>query len=126
VRSVNDNSLVVEVRYRGRSILFAGDLEEEGESALVADGIEPVDVVKVAHHGSPTSSTAAFVAATHPKLAVISCGRANHFGFPSTAVVERWRAIGAEVVRTDLDGAITVRVDAAGGLSIERFATPAR
>jgi competence protein ComEC len=124
VRSVNDNSLVVELRYRGRSILFAGDLEAEGEEALVAVGVPRVDVVKVAHHGSPTSSTAAFVDATRPTLAVISCGRANQFGFPSAAVVERWRAGGADIARTDRDGTVTVRVDAAGLLTVQRFATP--
>ncbi|MBA3397976.1 MAG: hypothetical protein H0T89_35455, partial [Deltaproteobacteria bacterium] len=122
VRSVNDNSLVVEVRYRGRALLFTGDLEAEGERDLVDAGVAPVDVVKVAHHGSPTSSLPALVEATRPALAVISCGRANRYGFPASAVVARWRAGGAEIARTDLDGAITVRVDAAGGLAVERFA----
>ena len=126
VRSVNDNSLVVELRYRGRSILFAGDLEVEGEEALVAAGVPAVDVVKIAHHGSPTSSTPGFVAATRPEIAVISCGRANQFGFPSPAVVERWRSVGAEVARTDSDGTVTVRVDAGGRLAVHRFATPVR
>lgn len=126
VRTVNDNSLVVELRYRGRSILFAGDLEAEGEDALIAADVPRVDVVKVPHHGSPTSSTAAFVAATRPALAIISCGRANRFGFPSPDVVARWRAAGAEVARTDEGGAITVRIDAAGGLTFRRFTTPAR
>jgi competence protein ComEC len=124
VRTVNDNSLVVELRYRGRSILFAGDLEAEGEEALVADGIRAVDVVKVPHHGSPTSSTSAFVAATRPAVAVISCGRANQFGFPSAEVVQRWRNVGADVARTDRDGSVIVRVDAAGALTVRRFATP--
>ena len=124
VRTVNDNSLVIELRYRGRSILFAGDLEVEGEEALVAAGVPDVDVVKVAHHGSPTSSTRALVEATRPEVAVISCGRANHFGFPSAAVVERWRSVGANVVRTDTDGSVIVRVDAEGGLTVQHFATP--
>lgn len=124
VRSVNDNSLVVLVRYRGRTILFAGDLEAEGEDALVAAGLGHVDVVKVAHHGSPTSSTARFVAATHPALAVISCGRGNHFGFPSADVIARWHAAGADVARTDTDGAITVSIDAAGDLAIDKFTGP--
>ncbi len=121
VRSVNDNSLVVTVRYRGRTILFAGDLEREGEQLVVAAGLPRVDVVKVPHHGSPTSSSAAFVEATRPALAVISCGRGNSFGFPSPAVVSRWRAVGADVARTDTDGAITVIVDATGQLGVERF-----
>jgi competence protein ComEC len=124
VRSVNDNSLVVAIRYRGRAIVFAGDIEAEGEDALVAAGLGHVDVVKVPHHGSPTSSTAPFVAATHPALAVISCGRGNHFGFPSPAVIARWQAAGADVARTDEDGAVTLTIDATGGMSVSRFAGP--
>jgi competence protein ComEC len=124
VRSVNDNSLIVAIRYAGRTLLFAGDLEAEGEALLVEAGIDEVDVVKVAHHGSRTSSAQAFVDATRPVVAVISCGVANGFGFPSAAVVERWRAAGARVQRTDLGGAITVTVSAAGALRVERFVRP--
>jgi competence protein ComEC len=121
VRTVNDNSLVVALRYRGRTLVFTGDVEAEGEDALVAAGLGAADVVKVAHHGSPTSSTAGFVAATHPALAVISCGAANAFGFPSPQVVERWQAAGADIARTDRDGAITVTIDAGGSLAVERL-----
>jgi len=125
VRTVNDNSLVVELRYDGHSILFAGDVEAEGETALVAAGLGHVDVVKVAHHGSPTSSIAEFVAATHPEVAVISCGVANTFGFPSADVVDRWRAAGADVERTDTGGAITVTVAPLQPLIVERSLTSA-
>ncbi len=124
VRTVNDNSLVVTVEYAGRTILFAGDLEAEGEEALVAAGVPTVDVVKVAHHGSRTSSSATFVAATRPSLAVISCGLANTFGFPADEVLARWRRAGAAIARTDLDGAVTVTIDQAGDLSVERYAHP--
>ncbi|HEY5945537.1 MAG TPA: ComEC/Rec2 family competence protein, partial [Kofleriaceae bacterium] len=121
VRTVNDNSLVVTVGYAGRTLLFTGDLEAEGETELVAAGIGEVDVVKVAHHGSPTSSSPEFVAATHPALVVISCGVANAFGFPSSAVVERWHAVGARVERTDRAGTSTVTVAADGTLGVQRF-----
>lgn len=120
VRTVNDNSLVVALGYRGRTILFAGDVEAEGEDELVAAGLGHADVVKVPHHGSPTSSTAGLVAATHPGLAVISCGHGNSFGFPSPEVVGRWHAAGAEVARTDTDGAITVTIDDDGAVVIDR------
>jgi competence protein ComEC len=122
VRSVNDNSLVVAVRYAGRTVLFAGDLEAEGEEALVAAGMPEVDVVKVAHHGSPTSSSAAFVAAAHPRVAVISCGRGNTFGFPSPDVVGRWRQAGASVRRTDRDGSVMVTIAADGSLEVAHYA----
>jgi competence protein ComEC len=119
VRSVNDNSLVVAIRYAGRTILLPGDVEAEGEEALVAAALPHIDVVAVPHHGSPTSSTPAFVAATHPALAVISCGVANHFGFPSAAVVARWKDAGATVERTDRSGAVTVTISRNGELSVE-------
>jgi competence protein ComEC len=121
VRSVNDNSLVVSVTYAGRTILFAGDLEAEGEEALLASGLPRVDVVKVPHHGSPTSSSEAFVRTTRPRLAVISCGVANAFGFPAPSVVARWRGVGATVLRTDADGSVTVTIDAHGVLDIRRY-----
>src|SRR5205807_562985 len=119
VRTVNDNSLVVSIAYAGRTILFAGDIEAEGEAELAASrSIGHVDVVKVPHHGSPTSSSEAFVAATRPGVAVISCGVANRFGFPSPAVLARWQLSGAAIARTDRDGAITITIDEAGDMDV--------
>lgn len=122
VRSVNDNSLVISLRFAGRTILFTGDIEAEGEEQLIAAGLARVDVLKVAHHGSPTSSSEAFIATAHPALAVISCGRGNTFGFPSPAVLARLAAVGAEVARTDREGSIAVVVGADGALTVTRFA----
>jgi competence protein ComEC len=119
VRSVNDDSLVVAVERAGRRVLFLGDIELEGEDRLVASTPDlAADVVKVAHHGSPTSSSPALVAATHPALAVISLGLGNRFGFPAADVVARWTEVGAAVLRTDQAGAITVSIDAAGDLDV--------
>jgi len=64
--------------------------------------------VKVAHHGSATSSTAALVAAVSPGTAVVSVGARNRFGHPNPAVLARWQAEGARIVRTDEAGAVTV------------------
>jgi competence protein ComEC len=115
-RGENDNSLVVAVGWRGRRILFSGDIEHEAEDELVARAGPRLaaDVVKVPHHGSKTSSTAPFVAATHPALAVISVGERNRWGFPNPGVTARWRGRGADVWRTDRSGAITVTIDARG------------
>src|SRR5690606_35505475 len=79
VLGINDNSLVVRVDFAGRMLLFTGDLEREGEALLRARQGRRLraDVVKVAHHGSATSSTAGFVRASAPALAVISCGALN-------------------------------------------------
>lgn len=116
VRTVNDNSAVLLLEFASRRLLFLGDVEREGE-LNVAPLLPPVDVVKVAHHGSRTSSSAELVRATAPLVAVISCGFANTFGFPHPGVVERWQAVGAQVLRTDEFGAITVEVTPAGELT---------
>jgi competence protein ComEC len=116
--SENDNSLVLELDYAGRRLWFAGDVEQEAESVLAARA-SPVDLVKVPHHGSRTSSTAALVEALRPRLAVISVGERNRWGFPNGAVVERWRTAGARVVRTDRDGAVTVEVSGKGKWSVD-------
>jgi competence protein ComEC len=124
-RGENDNSLVVALGWRGRRILFAGDLEAEGEAALLAragpapGSLAASDVVKVPHHGSKTSSTADFVAATHPTLAVISVGEHNRWGFPNAGVTLRWRDAGARVLRTDRDGGVTVTIDRHGQVAAE-------
>jgi competence protein ComEC len=100
--SENDASLVLRVEHGKVAILLAGDVEEEGEEALLASGARlEADVVKVPHHGSRTSSGERLVAATRPRFAVISVGRRNPFGFPAREVEERWRAAGAQVLRTD-------------------------
>lgn len=120
-RSENDNSLVVSVGWRGRRVLFAGDVEAEGEAALIARAGPSVaaDVVKAPHHGSKTSSTAELVAATHPAVVVISVGERNRWGFPNPGVTARWRGGGARVLRTDLDGGVTVTVDQRGRVAAE-------
>ncbi|MDT7603039.1 MAG: competence protein ComEC, partial [Acidobacteriota bacterium] len=79
------------------------------------------DVVKVAHHGSKTSSTAAFVAATRPAFAVVSVGLDSPFGHPAAEVVERWRASGAQVLQTGRRGAISFTTDGRD-LRVETFA----
>jgi competence protein ComEC len=120
-RGENDNSLVVTVGWRGRSLLFCGDVEADAEAALIARGDPALaaDVVKVPHHGSKTSSTAELVAATHPSIAVISVGERNRWGFPNPGVMSRWRGIGARVMRTDRDGGVTVTVDRRGRVAAE-------
>lgn len=102
--SLNDASLVVRMHYKHRSILFAGDIEAAAEQQLVATRSLHAEIVKVPHHGSRTSSTAAFVDAVDPQLAVISSGRANRFGHPHAEVVERWQATSCVLLTAEQGG----------------------
>jgi competence protein ComEC len=112
--SDNDSSCVLLVRSAGGSALIAGDVEAAGESEIVDNGLSHATVVVVPHHGSRTSSTDAFVAATRPALALVSAGYRNRWGLPRREVVERWRAAGARVLTTADSGAIEVTFTAAG------------
>jgi competence protein ComEC len=110
--SRNNDSVVLLIHYGDKSLLLTGDLEKQGEDAVLKEGINlSSNLVKVAHHGSRTSSNEAFVAATHPSLAIISVGRTSMFGHPNKDVVERWRASGAEVMTTGQRGTISVVTD---------------
>ena len=113
--SRNDDSVVLRLQFGETTILMTGDIENGAEAAILkglnANQDLRADVVKVAHHGSKTSSTAAFVKATHPDYAVISVGENSIFGHPHKEVVERWRAAGAEVLITGQSGMITVTTD---------------
>jgi len=83
-------------------------VEAGAESEIVASGLPRMTVVVVPHHGSRTSSTASFVAAARPALALISAGYRNRWGLPRREVAERWRAAGARVLTTADSGAIQI------------------
>ena len=107
---INNVSIVLLGEVDGHRVLLAGDIEEGIDPRLLARGLPTVDVLKVAHHGSRTSSTDAFLAAVRPSIAVISAGRGNPYGHPAPATVARLEAAGAQVLRTDQDGTVTVDV----------------
>jgi competence protein ComEC len=113
----NDDSVVVEVRFGDVSLLLAGDVETAAE-AEIARLIGPAGlrVMLAPHHGSATSSTWPLLAAAAPALAIVSAGRGNRYGHPHASVLDRYRAIGALVLRTDIDGAVILRTD---GTAIE-------
>jgi competence protein ComEC len=108
LEGVNDRSAVLRLRHGEVSILLPGDAEAAEEEHLDPGA---VTVMKVPHHGSRTSSTAAFVARTRPRVAVFCVGRDNRFGFPHQDVEMRYRAVGAQCYRTDLHGAVQVESD---------------
>jgi competence protein ComEC len=121
IDSSNDDSVVLKIQFRGRSILLTGDIEKKAEGVLTAAKADlRADVVKVAHHGSRTSSTDAFVSATRPRFAIISVGQDSMFGHPHAEVVERWKQSGTEVLTTGKCGTITVSTDGED-LSIASF-----
>ncbi|MDX6559051.1 MAG: competence protein ComEC [Blastocatellia bacterium] len=112
--SRNNDSIMLLIRYGEKRFLLTGDIEKEGEAAVLREGLNlKSDLVKVAHHGSKTSSIAALVAATRPSLAIISVGRTSMFGHPNADVVERWRASGAAVMTTGQRGTISLSTDGA-------------
>ncbi|MBX9927677.1 MAG: DNA internalization-related competence protein ComEC/Rec2 [Gemmatimonadaceae bacterium] len=105
-------SVVLRVRFGARSFLLTGDAEAPEEEWLVAHATRlKADVLKVAHHGSATSTTDAFLAAVQPSIALISVGARNRYGHPAASVERRLRAGGAEVHRTDQEGTIVVSTD---------------
>lgn len=118
--SDNDSSLTLQLRYGGQALLLPGDLEAAGETALAARwGTHLAStVLKVAHHGSRTSSTAALLDAVRPRAAIVSAGADNRFGFPAPAVEAAFAARDVPLWRTDRDGAVTVVSDAHGRVAI--------
>jgi competence protein ComEC len=108
----NEDSVVLEFRLGGVSIVLPGDIGREAESLLTPTlDTAPITIVKAPHHGSATSSTDAFLRALHPAAVVFSAGRGNRFGHPAPAVVARYRAMHALVFRTDEDGAVMLDTD---------------
>lgn len=118
--SVNDASLVLRAAYRDRAVLFTGDLEADGEGELRGRSERghtvASDILKVPHHGSRTSSSDELLDVVRPRTAVMSLGWRNRFRFPRAEVVERYRRRGIAVLRTDLSGAITIRLRADGAI----------
>lgn len=118
--STNDASVVLRVRYGRSSALLAGDIEAQVERQLVdryQDGLS-ARLLKVAHHGSATSTTDQFVSRVLPRIAVISCGRENRFAFPDREVISRLDRIAAAVWRTDLRGGVIAHLFADGDIAL--------
>jgi competence protein ComEC len=96
-------------------VLLPGDAEAPAERMLVAaPAAIDATVLKVPHHGSTTSSTAALLDRVRPAVAVFSVGGANPFGFPDPGVLARYRRLGVRLLRTDVDGSVLVWIDDRG------------
>ncbi|MDE2309433.1 MAG: DNA internalization-related competence protein ComEC/Rec2 [Betaproteobacteria bacterium] len=120
--SKNNRGCVLRISIGQQHILLATDVEKDSEQRLLREHADklPATLLVVPHHGSKTSSVQAFVQAVHPRYAVFTVGYRNRFGHPKEEVAERYRAAGSELLRSDEDGAILVKMDAQSFV-IERY-----
>jgi competence protein ComEC len=110
--AINDNSIAFILEYKQLRMLFTGDAGSAAEQRFLAEGVDlRADVLKVGHHGSAYGSSPEFIAAVHPRYAIISVGRHNMFGHPAPSTLETLQRIGAAVFRTDENGATIVDSD---------------
>lgn len=114
--SGNDASMVLRFSTPTFSVLFTGDVTSEAELSAACKA----DVLKVAHHGSAYSTSDAFLEITSPEYALISCGQNNNYGHPAPELLKRLQEAGAEIHRTDEEGAVIVR-GGRGGINVSRF-----
>lgn len=112
VKDSNDTSLVLKLEFDEIGFLFTGDITKLTEDQLILNYEDPKilksDILKVAHHGSKTSSSERFLEKTLPTIAVVSAGKNNQFGHPHPEVLEKIKKYGAQIFRTDLQGDITI------------------
>jgi len=110
--AINENSIAFILTYRRFRMLFTGDAGSLAEQRLLDEGIDlHADVLKVRHHGSAYGSSPEFIAAVHPRYAIISVGRHNIFRHPAPSTIETLERAGAQVYRTDENGATIVTSD---------------
>ena len=121
--SINNNALVFKICYKEKSILFTGDIEEKAERALIKKYKETEElnatILKVAHHGSKSSSIEEFLKLVSPEISIIGVGAENTFGHPSDQVLERIENLKSKIYRTDLNAEITIRIDKQGKIITE-------
>jgi competence protein ComEC len=112
VKVRNEDSIVLDVRIGDVEVLLPGDIGQYTERLLLPDlDHAPITIVKAPHHGSAGSSSEELITATRPAVVVFSAGRRNPFGHPAPAVIDRYRAAGARVFRTDEDGEVIIDTD---------------
>lgn len=124
--ALNNNSIVCKLSYNKFSMIFTGDIEEIAEKHILQEfrhnlGIFSSQILKVAHHGSKTSSIKEYIDAVNPKIALIGVGENNKFGHPNEEVLTRLKTRGTRIYRTDQNGEILVIVDKKGVIKIKRY-----
>lgn len=109
---LNTSSIVIRLVFGEQSYIFCADAEKENEYDMMASGLElKSNVIKIAHHGSSTSSLEKFLLAVNPETAIISVGKENDYGHPHEKIIKRLNRLGIKVYRTDLNGTITITSD---------------
>ena len=114
--SINNNSLVCKLNYKNYSMLFTGDIEAIAEKAILKKyskslNILKSDILKVAHHGSKTSSITEFIEKIKPKYAIIGVGEDNKFGHPSDSTIQNLEKANIRIYRTDKMGEIEMKTN---------------
>lgn len=111
---INDNSIVAKLEYNNTSILFTGDITQNIEKEILKNQNIKSDILKIAHHGSKTSSNIEFIKKVNPKISLIGVGENNTFGHPSNITIENLKNIRSKIYRTDINGEITINVNKNG------------
>ncbi len=116
---LNNNSIVAKLNYKGFSVLFTGDIEEIAEKAILEENKNiKSTILKIAHHGSKSSSTEEFLNAVMPKIALIGVGQNNKFGHPSQVTLDNLKDLDCQIYRTDLCGEISIKVNRNGKIKV--------
>ena len=120
---LNNNAIVMKLNYNNFSMMFTGDIEKKAEEEIIEtyknSKILESDILKVAHHGSKTSTTDEFLSRVKPKIALIGVGKDNMFNHPSNTTIEKLENMGIKIYRTDLNGEISICVNNNGEVSIK-------
>lgn len=124
--AMNNNSLVCKLVYKDFSMLFTGDIEEIAEKAILekyknTPNVLEANLLKVAHHGSKTSSTKDFLKIVKPKFALIGVGKNNNFGHPNETVIQMLADFEIEVYRTDKYGEIMFNRNNKEKIKVKKF-----
>jgi beta-lactamase superfamily II metal-dependent hydrolase len=126
--TTNNNSIVLSLKYGGIDFLFTGDAEQEAEGDVLVQSVVPlpdVEILKVGHHASRSSSSATFLQLVQPEVAIYMAGEGNSYGHPHYETTAALNTIGAGVYGTDVNGTIVVVTDGFGyGIQLERYAPP--
>lgn len=112
LKDSNNTSIISKLIFGQNSFLFTGDIYQSAEKEILDRGLDvDSDILKVAHHGSKTSSSEEFITKVSPEIAVISVGKGNSYGHPRQEVLEIFQKFGIKVLRTDLDSDIKIFSD---------------